>query len=162
MPRALPAGALAAMMAPETSEAFITLLSITMADNTVQRFTDNSVNITSSISGSSEVYSQLPFTVVLAANEEGKVSDARLTLDNVDRRLIDEIRSQEAPLLAQIDIVSSRDLNERVASFQDTVLRNVSYNSLTITASLATENLMAENFSQLITGRYYPAVFAAR
>jgi len=46
--------------------------------------------------------------------------------------------------------------------FRDMVLRNVSYDATTITGSLVLENLYAENFSQLMTGRYYPALFFAQ
>jgi hypothetical protein len=162
MPRQLPPGALAAMMAPETSFAFIYLLTITTSAPLDLRFTNNSVDVSSSVSGSPEVYTRLPFDIVLASHEEGKLSEARLTLDNVSRTLIDDIRSQAEALKVRIDIVSTEDVDTLVASFQDTVLRNVSYDALSITGSLVTENLKAENFSQLMTGRYYPALFISR
>jgi hypothetical protein len=161
MPRDLPPAALAAMMAQETADAFLTLLTITLDNPPDLHFTDNSVDITSTVADGSTpvVYTAIPFTFIAPANKEGELAQARLTIDNVGRELVDDIRQQVTPLKVSITVVSSADLNTQVALFSDMTLRNVNYNSLSISGVLVLENLYAENFSQLLTGRYYPALF---
>jgi hypothetical protein len=158
MPRVLPPDALAAMMAPETDQAFITLLRIGLESSPDLLFTDYSEDITSNL----EIYSALPFSFIAPANNEGELAEAKLTLDNVDRQLIDDIRAQTVPLKITVTVVSSSALDDPVAVFKDMVLRNVNYDALSITGSLVLENLYAENFSQLMTGRDYPALFFAQ
>ena len=158
MPRVLPPEALAAMMAPETSEAFITLLRIGLASSPDLLFADYPENVTSN----AEVYTSMPFTFIAPANKEGELAEAKLTLGNVDRQVIDNLRLQSVPLEITITVVTDSDNDTPVAVFRDMVLRNVSYDATTITGSLVLENLYAENFSQLMTGRYYPALFFAQ
>jgi len=164
MPRNLPPAALAAMMAPETTLATLYLLTITTTISGVLYYTNNATDITSTLGGAipATVFLHLPFDIILAPNEEGKVTGAQLSIDNVERRLIDDIRREPNALPVRVDIVSTLDVDEVIASFPDTVMRNVAYNELTISGELVTENLMIENFSKLMTGKDYPALFVTR
>lgn len=155
MPRTIPQDALAAILAPETNEAFVHLISVTPPGI---YFTDNSVDITSR----AQVFTQLPFSFVAPYNKEGMLSEAQLVIDNVDRQLIDDIRAESSPLSVDVEIVAVSAPDDVVASYKGATLRNVTYNQLSISGTLVLEDLQAENFSQLMTGRYYPALFFAR
>ena len=160
MPRTIPPDALAAILAPETSEAFVHIISITPPG---VFFTDNSVAVTQFAGLPEEqIYNPMPFNFVAPYNQEGQLTEARLVIDNVSRQLIDDIRNLSAPLNIDVSVIAVSAPDDVVASYPNAQLRNVSYDQLSISGSLVLENLQAENFSQLMTGKDYPALFFAR
>ena len=98
-------------------------------------------------------------TVQLPRMEEGRISEGSIELTNVDRQLINEIRSQATPMTIQLDVMRSSD-QDIVASFPSLTLRNVKYTAAVISAAITMENYLSEPMPKdLMTGRYFPGLF---
>ena len=159
MARSLTSSALSGMMNSETDQAFIVLLTISHGgDNSPFRFTSDSTETTFN----GETYIVYPFDIILPTNEQGKVSEAQLTIDNVDRRIIEELRSQSEAMTVQIDVVASDDIagGNVTASFQDFRLRSVEYNPTTVSGRLTVEDFLQEPYPNTIfSPALYPGLF---
>ena len=104
-------------------------------------------------------YNSFPFDITLPKNIEGQISTAQLSIDNVSRQFIDEIRSQVKPLQVNIKVVLSLNPNDIMAEFTDFVLRQVTYDASAISGQLTLEDFMAEMVGVLMTGRNFPGLF---
>lgn len=154
MPRNIAGPSLASMLASETPDAYIALLTIKHETATV-RFTSDSV--TNAVGN--YWYIPHPFAVVLPRMEEGRISEGSINITNVDRQLIEEIRGQVTPMTIQIDVMRSVDLNI-VASFPEFTMRNVSYNAAEISATITMENFLSEPMPKdTMGGKYFPGLF---
>ena len=105
------------------------------------------------------VYEAFPFDVLIPKNVDGEVSTAKLVLDNVDRRLINQIRSQTEPLRVSYDIVLASNPVDILASFTDFKLRQVSYDAISISGSLTMEDFLNEPVGSIMSGQNFPGLF---
>ena len=152
--RTIAGPSLESMLASETEDAYIALLTIAHETGT-ERFTSDSVDTVIA----PDTWVPYPFKVLLPTMEEGVISEGAISLTNVDRQLIDEIRSQATPMTVQIDVARSSDLNI-VASFQEFKLRNITYSETEIAGKLTMEDFLAEPIPKdLMSGRFFPGLF---
>jgi len=155
MPRTLPPASLSAVLAQETAEAFLVLLTVTDEAGFDTFLTSDSVE---TLHGS-DTYQPFPFDITLPKNTDGQVSMATLTLSNVNRQFIDEIRAQTTPLKVNIKVVLGSNPNEIMAEFTDFVLRQVTYNVVSISGTLTLEDFLNEPVGVLMTGANFPGLF---
>jgi len=131
------------MLSQETSDGLITLLTI-KHDSLPEpyRFCDNSEDIDSR----EETFLAFPFNLSLPDEKNDEIPQARLSIDNVDRLLVESIRSiqSEVEIVIEIVLLSDPDTVE-VGPFRFG-LRNVRYNSTTIEGTLQYENLLDRKF----------------
>jgi len=161
MSRTIPTAALTGMMDQETSEAYLILLTLTYDGGTI-RFTSDSVE---TVYGGNtfEVY---PFDIVLPTNEHGRVSESILTVDNCDRRIIEELRTYSTPMDVRIDVVATTDVSSSpqggtTATFTDFKLRSVTYTSTTVSGRLTVEDFLQEPYPKTIFSQAkYPGLFS--
>lgn len=157
MPRTLSSPAKAAIFAQETGEVFLHLITISHALLVPSlRFVDNHVDITSR----GNVYLGWPFEITLPAERDDAVPNVQIQIDNVDRRIIEGIRRlTSAPQITlEIILASSPDTVE--AGPFDMKLRTIEYNALTITGTLAPEDVLAEPYPPFAyTPQYFPGLF---
>ena len=155
MPRTLPPASLNAVLAQETAEAFLVLLTVTDENDLATRLTSDSV-ITPH---AGEDCQPFPFDITLPKNVDGQVSTATLSLSNVNRQFIDEIREQTTPLKVNIKVVLGSNPEEIMAEFTDFVLRQVTYNTTAISGTLTLEDFLNEPVGVLMTGAKFPGLF---
>jgi len=156
MSRTLSTLALQSGNAQQTGEAWITLLTIEVPDGQPIYMTDNTEDITSR----SRSYIAYPFALELPSDENGQISSARLSIDNVSRTLVDEIRNLSDPLKLTIEVVlaSTPDTVEYAAN--DYILNQVTYDALTISGTLSQENFLSELYPKdIMSAVFYPGQF---
>jgi hypothetical protein len=157
MPRPVSSTLRASVFAQNTEQVYLALLVISHADITTLRFVCNTEDITSNGS----VYTGYPFDIHLPQEREDQPPQIPITIDNVDRAIVDEIRS----LVSAPDI----SLTMVLASSPDTIeygpveatLRNVQWNLGTITGDLQMEDLLNESYpGYAFTPQTAPGLFS--
>lgn len=140
--RTISAAATKALMDESTSSAFPLLLEITHPSlGTPIRVTNNGVDLVYD----ANTYTAYPFRIDLPDEDNNKISNARITIDNIDRSLMAIIRgSGESLAIKTIATFYNNDsgtLFEPLAQWEFR-LDNVVYNIDTITAELVYEDRM--------------------
>lgn len=137
MSRNVSATARAALYAAQTDQVFLQLLEIDHASlEDPLRF----VNNTESIVHGGNTYLPFPFRIDLPDEREDTITNARLTIDNVDRQIVIAVRQlATAPTLTwKLVLAASPDTVE--AGPFDFVLRNVRYALYTVSGDLVYED----------------------
>jgi len=153
MPRTVSDTFRSAIYAPETAEAFLALISIdhpTFA--TPIRVTSDAVDTVSR----GNTYVRYPFRVTLPTDAEGGAPLARLSIDNVHRDILRQLRATPDAATVTIEIVLGSDPDTVEVSFPDFELREVSHDFLTIEGTLSVEHFAAEPYP---AGVFSPADF---
>jgi hypothetical protein len=158
MSRTLSAAALAAMFAQETDAVFLVLLTLTHPDITTLRVVNNTQDVTSR----GNVYVAFPFDAKLPTDIAEQLGTVQLTISNVDRRIIDEIRTIEGPMTATFEVVtaSAPDTVEVGPLTFDAI--ECDYTVDSITATLAYEPILNEPFpAGTFNPQDFPAMFGS-
>jgi len=143
MPRTVSLSAMQGVMAQETAEVYLILLTVDHGDipSTI-RFVNNTEDITSN----SDVYTAFPFEVTMPDDKEDKEPLAELRIDNVSRTLVDEIRLIQSPPIITLSVI--------IASTPDTIewgplefeTRGVTYTATSIIFRLGYSTFISEPF----------------
>ena len=118
------------------------LLVISHADITTLRFVANTEDITSN----GYVYTAYPFDIRLPQECEDQLSQVPIVIDNVDRAIVDEIRSLGGAPNIALSIVLASDPDTVEYGPIDATLRNVEWNFGKITGDLQGEDLLNEGY----------------
>lgn len=159
MPRPLSTVAKAAIFAQQTGEVFLVLLDLEHPNfSSTIRVCNNDLAIVS------RGYTYVPFPFEISLPDETEDSPPRVSLkiDNVDRRVVTEIRSvvSGSPVTVRLFVV--------VASSPDTVeagpfefsLRDVQYDATKVEGTLLFEDVLNESFpSESFTPARFPGLF---
>jgi hypothetical protein len=141
MPGRLSSSGLEAVFAQETSAEFVTLLTFTHASLGIPvRVCSGGENTVSR----GETYQFFPFDVVRASNVPDAPPQARLVIDNVDRRFVETIRSLAGDLEVAIELVLRSQPSTVEEGPIHLVLRDVSYDELRIEGELHPEPVLSE------------------
>lgn len=146
----------AALYASATDEIWLQLLTIEHADiGTPIRLVCNTEDIVSR----GETYRAFAFELALPASSQDQV---QLTVDNVTRELIDEIRTIDTPLTITMEIVRAADPDTVEAGPFEYQSRAVEYSAQLMRFTLAYEPLLTEPFpAHTYTPIDYPGLFQA-
>ena len=155
MPRTQSAASVASLLASETGEAYLVLLTISDSTGVIARYTSDNVDTVVSTT----TYTPSPFDIFLPANVEGRISTAQLSLDNVDRALIDSLRLATSAFQVDMKVVLGSDPTDTLVEFTDYTLRNVSYDAFSISGTLTLEDFLNEPVGRIMTGSVYPGLF---
>lgn len=138
MARQLTAGALAAAQALETGVAFIALLTVTPAGGDALRFAANNEAVMSRGARFEPLY----FELTLPADSASEMPGVRVALDNVGQELVDVIRRLTQPPAVVIEVITSAAPDQVELVINDLILRNVSWDAQTMTADLASDDVI--------------------
>jgi len=157
MSRNLSLTAKQALNASETAEAFLILLTIDHADLTQPiRVSSDGVDTTSQ----SNTFVAFPFDLTLPDDMDNQAPRARLTIDNIDRQIVQAIRDIGGAPSVKIEIVRAADPDTIEASFPDFKLENVSYDAMTVQGELTLEDFTAEPFpARVFSPADFPGLF---
>lgn len=147
----------AAINAQETAEAFLILLTIDHADlDEPIRVTSDAVDTVSR----GETYIRFPFAVTLPDDRDDQMVRAQLTIDNVDRRIVNTLRSISGPPTVTLEVVLGSDPNTVEAGPFEFTLRNARYNALTVAGDLVFEDILNEPIpGDAFTPGNFPGLF---
>jgi len=145
-----------AVNASSTDVAFWFLLTITPSGQSPIRFVNNNIDVTSR----GDKFTAYPFSLRLPTDDGEKVPTVTLTIDNVDRAIVESIRGQLYPPSVKIEVVTSTypDIVEKTIDFL--ALRSVDYDSLTITGTLEARGILNQRFpKESYTASIFPGIF---
>ena len=158
MARSVSATLEAAIYQQETNEIFHTLLEIAHADmSETLRYVDNTADVTSN----GDVYTAFPFVVDSPPGDtDDYLPSVRLTIDNIDRVIIAELRSIDSAPTVDVSIVLASDPDTIECGPLQFTLKSISYDAQTITAELSYENILNEPFpAGTFTPTDFPGLF---
>ncbi len=153
--RELSAPATAALVAEETDEVFLDLIIIEHEElATPIRVVRNVEDV--EIDG--ETYAGLPFEIELP-DEGERPGDLMLTIDNVDRRIVNTIRSIQSPptVTYRLVLASQPEVIEYEAA--GLTLRDCTYDVAQVRGYMRYEPLVTESVADTITPSRFPALF---
>ncbi len=153
MSRTITTASLNAINAAQTAAVFLVLLTIDHDDLAAPiRVCSNSTDIVSR----GNTFVAFPFDISLPDDAENGAPRARLSIDNVDRSIVQAIRTITSSPSILIEIVRSADLATVEASFVDFRMTNIAYDAQVVTADLTVEDYTAEPFP---AGQFTPSLF---
>src|SRR3990167_2193641 len=152
MARTLPLFASRALMAGQTDEAFLLLLTISHADlATPIRVSSDAVNTVSN----GETFIPFPFSLSLPDEVTDSPPSVRLSIDNVDRTIMGTIREIDTPLSIRLEVVAASSPDDVLAGPFDFSLRQADGDAASISGELRFEDVLNEPSP---AGKFTPAV----
>lgn len=148
----------------ETDVAIIILLTLSSPELTekiricnvpVEKFSDMGENVYGCTSNG-ERYLFLPFEIDLPQDDKTGAVTAKLTIDNVNRQIVQYARATKKALNITIQCVLSNDLDYVELEYKDFKLTNVTYDGFQVSGSLSIDYLGLEPFP---CGRFTPSEF---
>jgi hypothetical protein len=137
MSRNLSATVKQAIFAPQTNKVFLLIVEIDHADlGTPLRMVNNTENVVSN----SDLYYARAFDFRPPVEEDGTIKNTRISIDNIDRALIDDLRTILSPATLSASVILSDDPDTIVAGPWDFVLRSISYTAEQISGELVPDN----------------------
>jgi hypothetical protein len=104
------------------------------------------VNNYEDVTSNGNLYSAFPFTINMPDDTDDKMPDVTLAIDNIDRTIVDAIRTLTGPPVINISVIvaSNPDLIE--AGPYRMTLRDSSYDAMMVTGTLAIEDMLNEPY----------------
>lgn len=156
MARNFSGAATASINAQETDEVWLTLLTIDSPElEQPLRFVNNNASVTSR----GNLFLAFPFEVDFPGQDEQNPGEARLVIDNIDRQIVNFVRSISTPPQVTMEVVLGSSLDTVEASFSNMTLRNVSYNVSSVTGILRFEDIVIEPVTFAMTPERFPGMF---
>lgn len=154
MARSVSATFEAAVYAQETSEVFHILLAISHTDmSATLRFVSNSEDVTSD----GDTYTAFPFKIDFPpADGEDQLPSVQLVIDNIDRSIIEELRSIDSAPTVAVSVVLASDPDTVECGPLSFTLKTIDYDAKLITAELGFEDILNEPFP---AGTFTPTDF---
>lgn len=156
MSRTLSPAAVRELLAQSSGEVFVLLLTLTHASMPAVRLASNTEAVTSR----GQVFLAFPFSLDLPADLAEQLVTVQLSISNVDRRLVQALRSIADPIAVTLEVVTagSPDTVEVGPYLFD--MQSVSYNAASITATLSYEPILNEPFpAGSFTPQSFPQLF---
>jgi len=137
MPRDISLTALQSILAQETEEIWLVCLTITHADLSAPI---RLVNDRQDLTRTAGTFSAFPFEVALPSDEERETPKASITIDNVDRTVIQALRDVTSAPEVTIEVVLLDSPNTVEAGPFVFQMHSVSYNAGTLQGELGYES----------------------
>ncbi len=154
--RTLSSTAITSIMAENTGEVWLFLLTITHPSITDTLYF---VNNNEALTSRGNVYIPFPFTVELPTEDSENLGEVRLKIDNIDRSIVKALRSIDSPPSVTLEVVLASQPDTIEASFSGMLLRNANWDAPSVTASLKFEDIGAEPMSLQMTPQRFPGMF---
>ncbi len=159
MPRSLSAEFRRALFAPETGECVVCLVQLDHPDlGAPIRVCSDAVDVFSG----GNTYLAFPFRITLADDSADAPPRARLQIDNVDRRVIDSLRSVAGDAMTcTVSFVLASNPSQVEMGPLEFALRNVQADALVVEGDLVYEEILSEPYpSEAFDPIRYPAIGA--
>lgn len=154
--RTLSAAALSSAFSQQTDEVWLVLLTIAHPSlPSSLRFVNNMESVTSR----GDLYIAFPFEIEFPEQDPDSAGEARITIDNIDRQIVQTVRQISSPPEVRIEVVLASTPSTVEASFGGMVLRDVSYDVDKVSGTLRFEDIMSEPLSVQMTPQRFPGMF---
>lgn len=132
-----------AMMAQETSEVFLELITITEASLTSPIYiTNNGEEIVSN----SNTFVQCPFSLEAPADEEDFITELSIAVENVTRVLVPIVRSAIHEIYLKYQIVLASSPNTIELELEDFEIQSVDYDANILNAKFGQQGFLTQEF----------------
>jgi hypothetical protein len=156
MSRSLSSTFLAAVFAQQTDEVFHTLITISGTGITTKRYVNNYEDVTSG----GNTYTASAFNTHWPHDLKDQIPDVALSIDNVDRAIIADIRSVAGVPQADMRMVLQSDPNTVEIGPLEFKIRRADYSTFQIQGTLQFEDILNETFpSESYTTLTFPGLF---
>ncbi len=132
----------AAVNAEETAQVYLPLLVISHADITTLRFVSNTEDVVSN----GDTYIGYPFDIRFPQERDDQPPQIPLIIDNVDRAIVDEIRTLSGAPTIEISMVLADTPNTVEYGPVEATLRNVTWDFGTVVGDLQGEDFLNEAY----------------
>jgi len=133
----------AELLKQETGEAFLVLLTIDHDDLTAPiRVVNNHENITSN----GNEFIAFPFEIELPGAGGDSLPEVTLRIDNVDRQIVQAIRSISGPPTVTLEVIMASTPNTIEAGPYEFTLRDATYDALTVEGRLQFQDILNEPY----------------
>ena len=157
MSRPISNTARAAINAPQTGEVFLLILEINHDDLPSPI---RVVNNNEAIISNGDTYLATAFNFSIPAQEEGIISNSRLSIDNVDRAIVLAVRSIASPPDVSVSVILASDPDTIEAGPWEFKLRNTTYNRQSVSGELVYDSHMRDNCGTIkYTTLNFPGMF---
>lgn len=154
--RTLSQNALTSAFSQQTDEVWLVLLTIAHpALPAPLRFVNNMESVTSR----GNLYVAFPFEIEFPEQDPDSAGEARISIDNIDRQIVQTVRQISSPPDVTIEVVLASTPSTVEASFSGMVLRDVSYDADKVSGTLRFEDIMSEPLSVQMTPQRFPGMF---
>lgn len=154
--RALSQRALDSAFSQETDEVWLMLLTVAHpALPESLRFVNNYESVVSR----GNLFIAFPFEVELPEQDADSAGEARLKIDNIDRQIVDVVRTITSPPSITFEVVLASQPDTVEAIFEGLTLRNVDYDALSVKGTLKFEDIVTEPISVGMTPQRFPGMF---
>jgi hypothetical protein len=156
MPRSLSPAALASANAQSTDEVWLVLLTIehNEIDSPIRV-----VNNTEDIVSRGQTYIGFPFDFELPGEDADAPTKARLRIDNVDRRIVEAVRTISSPPLVTLEVILASAPDTVEFSFSGLTMREIDYDVSSVSGDLLFESIFAEPVTYTMTPSRFPGLF---
>lgn len=147
----------AASFSQETDQVFLGLLEI---DQAALPAPIRIVNNTENVTHNGNLYTAFPFEFTLPQDSDENMPAATISVDNVDRQIVEMIRSMTGPATVTVTVVlaSSPDVIE--AGPYVMTLRDTGYDAYQVTGRLDVEDMLNEPYpADSFTPNTFPGLF---
>lgn len=143
---------LAQLYSQESSDPFLTLLTLSHDSFDDIRLVNNTENVTSN----GLVYQSFPFKLTLPVDDGETSRQVTIDFDNVGLELISEIRTVTDFIDVKLDMVLASLPDETQIEIGELKIQSISYNSTKVSAVLFLDNFLN---TQISSERYSPTNF---
>lgn len=156
MARALSSRATAAIFSPQTGEVFLILMTITHPAVEPIRVACNTQDVVSN----GQTFPGFPFEITLPDEQEDRQPFMQLRITNVDRRIVQAVRTMTSPPTVRVDIVLASQPDTFEATFPDFTLRSVEYDAMVVQGQLTMDDILSEPYpSGTMNPQDFPGLF---
>lgn len=151
-----------AAFAPETEEVFIALLTFTSDQLESPLYITSDPMVDLPIAGvrgvisNGQEYVYVPFEIYLPRDDKSGTVSAKLQMENIDRLIVGTLRSITQPVVVQIQIVLSGNVDFVEMNFDNFRLTNIFYDVMKVGGDLTLDYWGLEPFP---AGRFTPSGF---
>lgn len=129
--------------------------SVRICSSPIEKFSDLGENVYGCTSNN-ERYLFLPFQISLPQDDKTGAVSAKLSIDNVNRQIVQYAREAKNSINVDIQVVLSNNLDYKELEYTGFKLTNVKYDAFTVSGNLSVDYLGLEPFPQ---GRFTPSGF---
>lgn len=154
--RVLSSAALTAVLEGATDEVFLVLLTIDHTDLAAPiRVVNDFANLTSR----GNLFVGLPFDLELPAQTPDQPGELRITVDNVDRMIVESVRVISSPATVTLEVVLASSPDTVELSYSALTLRDVGYDAYRVTGVARFEDVTIEPIAESITAFRFPGLY---
>lgn len=169
MSRALSSAAWESIAGQETDKVWAILLTIEhddldapirVTDDPKERIQVTDDEVVYGLTSRGEDYIALPFSIALPEDTDEEVPSVQLRIDNIDRRIVDAVRSISSPPTVTLEVVLSDSPDTVEYGPVELTLTNCTFDAFEVKGQLQQEDLLNDRYpSTQYLPSNYPALF---